>query len=241
MKPKIIKLGSIYFDGKPEVPGSCFNKGALNFGDSVKYKKLEWVEDRGILYATACACFGISWDQLYDQGYIFGRTVNIDGKQYRCRCIKLWNLNSGEVGEWADLLNRYSNRDKLWHWKNVYFLGQEKEGKSVMLAGGRTSKGVSYHYSWFNDFKVGFRPVLEPVKDLLTLTKAVVGKRIAVCSNAGEKILGTVSGFDDYDLVLKTSSPLSSKFVGTVEKDGLIIVSRECPELHFEEASDDEP
>lgn len=230
----------MYFDGNPVVSGSRYLKEALDFGDTVKSKKLEWVEDRGLLYATSCVCYSISWDQLYDQGYIFGRPVTIDGKQYQCRCIKLWDLDSGANGEWADLISRYGNRDKLWHWRNVSFWGQEKNGKSVMLAGGRTSLSTTYHYSWFNDFKIGYRPVLVPMKGPLKLTEAIVGQRIAVCNHMGEKILGTVSEFDDYDLVLAVSSPLSSEFVGAVERDGLIIVSRECPELRFEEVSDDE-
>ena len=242
MKPEIVRLGSLYLNDFPVLPGTSYNNKCLDVGDTEQGMELEWVQYNGTLYGIRCACLNISWDQLNDHGYIFGRPVNIDGKQYQCRCIKLRSSDFGKVGEWAYLLDRYSNHDKIWHWKKTLFWGQEKNGRSVVLAGGRTSLSISYHYPWVNDFRIGFRPVLVPMKNPLKLTEAIVGKQIAVCNHmTGKKILGTVSEFDDYDLVLAVSSSLPSGFAaGVVERDGLVIINRKWPGLYLEEAPDDE-
>ena len=68
LPPEIIKLGSIYFGGEPQVPGEEFIDGDLTFGDTVPGMELSWVKYKDLLVADRCVCDYISWEQLNELG-----------------------------------------------------------------------------------------------------------------------------------------------------------------------------
>lgn len=121
---EIIKVGSLYSDGEVVQPGSaCPGRVSIGLGNTVPGMELQWVKDGDRLIADRCVCVDISWNKLDQQGYIFGRTVMIDGNPYRCRSLKM-ESSEPSSNEWFDLLDKYGDAIELWNW-NIRSFGQE--------------------------------------------------------------------------------------------------------------------
>lgn len=202
----IIRLGSMYLDGQTQdLPFSCQKSTNISLGNTVPGKEIEWVKEKGILVATQCVCVAISWEQLDQLGFVFGRTVQIDGKPYLCRCLKVGAEDDG-LNEWDDVLSKWGSGNDLWNWEHIYFWGQETPLWSDDGLNQRVVRGFSSPYRR-NSVKashqltyVGFRPVLVPLFS--------GNPQILVCSNIklfgprGETITGDLAECDDYDFVL---------------------------------------
>ena len=230
MKAKIVKLGSIIANGEAVPVGSpCLGKEIL-FGDTVPDNELEWVQDGDNLVATRCVCTKVTWDDLNSQGYIYGHPIWIDRRPYFCRSLRL-GMQKGELNEWDDLLDRYGNLDKLWHWKGQRFWGQETTMSpgDHRLRGGRSSREWFSFYgkiAGFEGIMFGFRPLLEPLGDPASLTGDDLGKRIVVYGPDGMSIRGTLSRLDDYDLVLDLDYHLHIRCDWATRRKNTVIVSR---------------
>ena len=229
MKAKIVKFGSITVEGKVVPVGPECRVDSIAFGDTTPGGGLEWVQDGDVLVATRCVCTQVSWEILNRQGYIFGRPVWIDRYPYLCRSLRL-GIQEGDPNEWDDLLDRYGNLDRLWHWKGQRFWGQEITTLGTpQLRGGRTARErVSFcgEIAGFEGDSFGFRPLLEPLSDPASLTEDALGKQIVAYGPDGMSIKGTLSRFDDYDLVLDLDFHLHISCDWAARKRNTVTVSR---------------
>ena len=202
---EIIRLGTLYCDGCPIVPGGYVPSGRpILIGDTTAGYELQWIKAGNLLVADRCACIDISWVALDKLGFIYGTPVEINGKLYVCRSLKV-GADDGDENEWDNLLNVFGEDDNLWHWSNAMFWGQERLPYEPME---RVARGQDFARTRFCGFKgdlssfIGFRPVLEilspPPPDLSHLIK----KEITVYGPQGTVIEGTMTGFDEYDVLI---------------------------------------
>ena len=118
---KIIKLGSICFDGNQTVPGSELFEQQFSIEDTCPGMELQWVDD--------------------------GTKIISDGKSYLCRCLKVGN-NENIPREWDTLLDKYGEDNNLWHWENKYFWGQESAQSLVSGHVMRAVRGYRSARDW---------------------------------------------------------------------------------------------
>ena len=221
---KIKKLGSVYFDDGPVLPGSKLGEQQFSIGDTYSGMELQWVCDGCRLVADRCICINISWEQLNQMGFVFGTPVRIDGELYLCRCLKVGALPD-TPNEWDILLEQYGDDNDLWHWKGMYFLGQETPpdwATHRALRGDETARHWNLGNAAGRGVYVGFRPVLEPL--FPELSDLLVGSNIKVFGPCGEIIEGQLAEYDDYDLVLDAATPSDCNWA--VQHGGQSIISQ---------------
>ena len=222
---EIIKLGTQYLDGFQLDTGLPYEEGILTIQDTVPGKELQWMKVGDLLVADRGLCCAISWNDLNEMGYIFGRAITIDGKEYICRSLSGGTRNG--PNEWDKILDEVGDDDDLLHWKQKYFWCQEmasSEEKRVV----RGYRNARYrHYGWVNtqDMRVGFRPVLEPIVAIPPDLMPLVGKKVRVAVPNWANIEGVLLEFDSYDLVLQTKClipPASSRCVRKAGEKAII-------------------
>lgn len=229
MGAKIVKLGTMYFDGVPADPGASFSKKELSIGDTIRSWELPWVKDGGRLIADRCICVNVSWHQLDRWNFVYGKPITIDGKLYICRCLKVGNDRNGP-NEWCKLMDKFGSDNALWHWEHIYFWGQEtvrKDGSTELecaARGFRSACGWNSFDSRVQLDLIGFRPVLEPLSS--ELPDAFVSKPIRVYGQRGGYVSGTLTSFDDYDLILKPDVPVVNSCGWSVQRGDESIVQR---------------
>ena len=70
---KIEKIGSLYFDGRPQKVGVAYNGEQISFGDAAPGQEISWVRmQSGLLVADRCVCTNISWEDLDKEDFVFG-------------------------------------------------------------------------------------------------------------------------------------------------------------------------
>lgn len=229
MRAEIVKLGTMYFDGVPADPGARFNKKDLSIGETIRGWELPWVKDGNRLIADRCVCTNISWHQLDCWSFVYGKLISIEGQPYICRCLRVGNT-SEEPNEWLELMDKYGDDDALWHWNCRYSWGQEATWKDGTIELECSTRGFHSACGW-NSFDcrvqldfIGFRPVLEPLNT--ELPDAFVGKTIRAYGKQGGYISGILTGFDDYDLVLKLDVPVLYKCGWAMQRGTESIVQR---------------
>lgn len=242
-RSKVIKrFGSMRFNGQPMDVGAEYHDEAFCFGDTVCQKELRWVDTSSILVADRCICTNISWAQLDDMGYIFGRAVRIDGKPYWCRSLEV-GKRPGADSEWDRLLKEFGDSDDRWHWADGYFWGQTIPAETafpddppsrVVRGFVQPSKwwyqGVQEHHSL-----VGFRPVLEPLESMPPFD-TLLGKRLFLYGPQKYPLEGTLVGVDEYDMVLADASSLKSGCSWAVEAKNQQILVRKTDVIWLEVA-----
>ena len=158
-------MGSLYFDDHPTTVGSRYDGQELTIGDTIPGKEITWVEVNGLLIADRCVCVNISAEQLDDLGFTKGKTITIDGRQYLCRLLKV-GAEPNVPNEWDAALDATSEADKMWHWKDAFFWGQEpnEEYPSLRAVRGWVSARL---WGWrsgdatYRTAHIGFRPALK--------------------------------------------------------------------------------
>ena len=96
---EIIRLGTLYCDGRPIVPGGYVPSGRpILIGDTTAGYELQWIKAGNLLVADRCACIDISWVALDKLGFIYGTPVEINGKLYVCRSLKV-GAGAGDENE----------------------------------------------------------------------------------------------------------------------------------------------
>lgn len=227
----IRQFGSIYEAGQAKEPGfECGDQDTFHLGDTVPGKEIQWVElSGGLLVADRCVCTGISWATLNKAGYIFGRIVHIDGKDYICRSLKL-GARGGMLNEWDDALDECGVDDDLWHWKQHFFFGQEISKKNavafcVVRGGMQSSRDRFKIYAGGAGKNKGFRPVLEPLCS--DAPEILVGSNIKAFGPAGESFEGRLADFDSYDLVLTCDSIVPRSCAWAKRKGKAVILARD--------------
>jgi len=226
-----IKLGSLYFNGRPVAVGSEYKNQGLSFGNTDPVNPITWIKSsNGLLVADHTACTDISWEQLDKMDFIFGRPIKIDGAPYLCRSLKV-GAEKGVPNEWDDLLDEFGEEDTTWHWGKAFFWGQESTSELMAY---RAIRGYHSARNWRNTLAsyryvyVGFRPVLEPLSPELLISDDLVGTKLQIWGPTGP-VSGILGDFTDYDLVLKDSDPTTQiTGWGVFQSDGSVLISREA-------------
>lgn len=194
----IIKLGSILLDGAHTNPGNQYKPGHyIDFGDG---DDLQWIIVNGQLIADRPLLICISWDDLNDQGLVFGKQVTINGQQFLCRLLRV-GAETGVLNEWDAVLDAVGEDNALWHWSKLFFWGQESmptDASRRAIRGCGSARHYNWHASSNRHALYGFRPALAP----LLSDNLISGSK--VCAIGGQTVLyGTLLEVTDYDAVVR--------------------------------------
>lgn len=171
------QFGTLYLDAEPQLiaqkPSAIedipvYNgEATISIGNSYRGNIITWIQPNGmdILIADRILLTKVSWDDLNKQGFVDGKEIYIDGMCFRCRLLNVGNIPDIS-NEWDDILDIASEDDGLWHWKGMYFWGQEASmyGASLRaIRGYRSARHWSSGSAIDQSGIVGFRPALEPL------------------------------------------------------------------------------
>ena len=229
---EIVKLGSIYLDGVIQTPGfDCCDSAEISFGDTVPDQEIRWVRLKsGLLIADRCVCTNISWEQLDNQGLVFGTPVQIDGQFYLCRCLTA-DAENGVLNEWDAALDEIGEDNEIWHWEGQFFWGQEISSYKASYRAVRGYYSARYwnHYyrATYRNVSVGFRPALEPLGSEPCSPDTLMGRSAKAYCPGSVTIEGCLVDFSDYDVVLKSSSSLPTDCSWATKEDYNVIISRD--------------
>ena len=143
----IIKLGSLFLDGRPVKTGRQYVPSqTIEVGEMTPSKEIGWVAVNGLLIADQCLLTNVSWDDLDVQGLVFGKEVTVQGLRFKIRLLKVGSKED-VPNEWDDALDAIGEDDALWHWRGKYFWGQESASESSSC---RVRRGYSSarNFNW---------------------------------------------------------------------------------------------
>lgn len=224
----IIKLGSLFLDGRPVETGMQYVPSqTIEVGEMTPSKEIGWVAVNGLLIADQCLLTNVSWDDLDVQGLVFGKEVTVQGLRFKIRLLKVGSKED-VPNEWDAALDAVGEDDTLWHWDHKFFWGQEPVSGSVSS---RAVRGCSSARSWnSNDAAyslpyLGFRPALEP---LPTDPSAIRHSQEALVIGRAGAVAGSLIDATAYDLVIQ---PNADGLIGEVSfaakmQDGTLAVDR---------------
>jgi len=178
MEAKTIKMGSLYIDGKA-MPVNCDECNMydgksydITIGNSVEGKKITWVwvEEISVWIADRGVLCNISGIDLLQAGFIPGKVVEIDGRQFYCRLLRMMKDNVSGLNELYFAKKETYAGAPLWSFETECFWCDEVDAGSpfnrpvVNLAQSVSACVVRYPESTRNE-NIHFRPVLEPAQD----------------------------------------------------------------------------
>lgn len=198
-----LTLGSLYQDSKLVTPGAKYRPGqAISFGDAVPNKAISWVPANGLLIADRCLLNNISWDDLDAQGLIFGKEIKVQGFRFMARLLKVGD-DEDVPNEWDTALDAVGEDDALWHWRKLFFWGQESVpgvASSRAIRGSVSARRWYYGSSSYRDADLGFRPALVPLPtdpSALRLGQAVIAVGRDGC------VVGELVDETQYDFIIR--------------------------------------
>ena len=201
-----LKFGSLYVNDKPIDPGTEYKPDqAISFGTMTPDKAINWVPVNGLLIADRCLLARISWDDLNDQGLVFGREIQLFGFRFWARLLKVGNCE-GVPNEWDSALDVVGENDDLWHWEDMFFWGQETvltDASSRAYRGYRSARLWSWNNSSYRYATLGFRPALEPLATVPTTLK--LGQDVLAIGKDGA-VVGKLMDATTYDLVIQPNA-----------------------------------
>lgn len=162
-------------------------------------KEITWIKKGGVYIAARNIISGVSWTDLYENGWVLGRELELDGRAYLCRLM--------EVGEKAD---RYSEYERLLAFvalepsrTNSLSWGREQTGeKMAAVRGGIGCKNWCSLPYGNRSGACGWWPILEPL--MLALNDASIGQDIEVRKLSSNIVIcGKLLHFTDYDLIIE--------------------------------------
>lgn len=224
----IIKLGSLFLDGRPVETGMQYVPSqTIEVGEMTPSKEIGWVAVNGLLIADQCLLTNVSWDDLDVQGLVFGKEVTVQGLRFKIRLLKVGSKED-VPNEWDAALDAVGEDDTLWHWDHKFFWGQEPVSGSVSY---RALRGYysARHYYWNPSSDrhalYGFRPALEP---LPTDPSAIRHSQEALVIGRAGAVAGSLIDATAYDLVIQ---PNADGLIGEVSfaakmQDGTLAVDR---------------
>lgn len=222
---------SLYIDGVPYKVESVYNggkispSGKISLGPAVPGMEIPWLVRRDSLVACKCLCTFVSWDQLDEQGLVTGIPIRLEDGAYLCRCIRGGD-GVANLGEWSAILAEAQSVQDKFTWKDNFFWCQETVYGRLderVVCGYHSGKYVgSGVASDTRSVSIGFRPILEPLNPAPENFKPLIGTHITLYTAKGTAIEGCVAGVSDYDLDLKSSSPLPDG-CAWAQRDGDII------------------
>ena len=224
----IIKLGSLFLDGRPVETGMQYVPSqTIEVGEMTPSKEIGWVAVNGLLIADQCLLTNVSWDDLDVQGLVFGKEVTVQGLRFKIRLLKVGSKED-VPNEWDAALDAVGEDDTLWHWDHKFFWGQEPVSGSVSH---RAIRGYTSarHWGWSDSSSrhalLGFRPALEP---LPTDPSAIRHSQEALVLGRAGAVAGSLIDATAYDLVIQ---PNADGLIGEVSfaakmQDGTLAVDR---------------
>lgn len=224
----IIKLGSLFLDGRPVETGMQYVPSqTIEVGEMTPSKEIGWVAVNGLLIADQCLLTNVSWDDLDVQGLVFGKEVTVQGLRFKIRLLKVGSKED-VPNEWDAALDAVGEDDTLWHWDHIFFWGQEPVSGSVSH---RAIRGYTSarHWGWSDSSSrhalLGFRPALEP---LPTDPSAIRHSQEALVIGRAGAVAGSLIDATAYDLVIQ---PNADGLIGEVSfaakmQDGTLAVDR---------------
>lgn len=224
----IIKLGSLFLDGRPVETGMQYVPSqTIEVGEMTPSKEIGWVAVNGLLIADQCLLTNVSWDDLDVQGLVFGKEVTVQGLRFKIRLLKVGSKED-VPNEWDAALDAVGEDDTLWHWDHKFFWGQEPVSGSVSR---RADRGYASarHWNWNGSSGrgayLGFRPALEP---LPTDPSAIRHSQEALVIGRAGAVAGSLIDATAYDLVIQ---PNADGLIGEVSfaakmQDGTLAVDR---------------
>lgn len=224
----IIKLGSLFLDGRPVETGMQYVPSqTIEVGEMTPSKEIGWVAVNGLLIADQCLLTNVSWDDLDVQGLVFGKEVTVQGLRFKIRLLKVGSKED-VPNEWDAALDAVGEDDTLWHWDHKFFWGQEPVSGSVSY---RAVRGYYSARCWRNSNAtrshpgLGFRPALEP---LPTDPSAIRHSQEALVIGRAGAVAGSLIDATAYDLVIQ---PNADGLIGEVSfaakmQDGTLAVDR---------------
>lgn len=177
MTYELIKMGSLYLDGKPQpVPQVPIKEGdipkyngtgSIVIGNTVEGKAITWVKPEGmnLLVANRAILCDVNMRHLSSNGFLHGKEISIDGRPYLCRLLKV-GLSRKVPNEWDKCLDIVGEDNDIWHYISMCFWGSEQvPGATLNYAcrGGYSARYWGSTAMWFSSNGHGFRPVLEPL------------------------------------------------------------------------------
>lgn len=224
----IIKLGSLFLDGRPVETGMQYVPSqTIEVGEMTPSKEIGWVAVNGLLIADQCLLTNVSWDDLDVQGLVFGKEVAVQGLRFKIRLLKVGSKED-VPNEWDAALDAVGEDDTLWHWDHKFFWGQEPVSGSVShraLRGYTSARRWDYSSSGYRSAIIGFRPALEP---LPTDPSAIRHSQEALVIGRAGAVAGSLIDATAYDLVIQ---PNADGLIGEVSfaakmQDGTLAVDR---------------
>ena len=99
---EIVKFGNLYLDDDPLMmdvlykPNSDIRIGNTAYSES----PIEWVKVHEALYVARRYLLSyISWSELDEQGFVYGREMSIDGRKYNVRMLQVGDSKDAISGE----------------------------------------------------------------------------------------------------------------------------------------------
>lgn len=224
----IIKLGSLFLDGRPVETGMQYVPSqTIEVGEMTPSKEIGWVAVNGLLIADQCLLTNVSWDDLDVQGLVFGKEVTVQGLRFKIRLLKVGSKED-VPNEWDAALDAVGEDDTLWHWDHKFFWGQEPVSGSVShraIRGYTSARYWSWLASSYRHATLGFRPALEP---LPTDPSAIRHSQEALVIGRAGAVAGSLIDATAYDLVIQ---PNADGLIGEVSfaakmQDGTLAVDR---------------
>lgn len=224
----IIKLGSLFLDGRPVETGMQYVPSqTIEVGEMTPSKEIGWVAVNGLLIADQCLLTNVSWDDLDVQGLVFGKEVTVQGLRFKIRLLKVGSKED-VPNEWDAALDAVGEDDTLWHWDHKFFWGQEPVSGSVShraIRGYDSARYWDWNASSNRDAYLGFRPALEP---LPTDPSAIRHSQEALVIGRAGAVAGSLIDATAYDLVIQ---PNADGLIGEVSfaakmQDGTLAVDR---------------
>lgn len=224
----IIKLGSLFLDGRPVETGMQYVPSqTIEVGEMTPSKEIGWVAVNGLLIADQCLLTNVSWDDLDVQGLVFGKEVTVQGLRFKIRLLKVGSKED-VPNEWDAALDAVGEDDTLWHWDHKFFWGQEPVSGSVShraIRGYTSARHFSWRSSGHRGATLGFRPALEP---LPTDPSAIRHSQEALVIGRAGAVAGSLIDATAYDLVIQ---PNADGLIGEVSfaakmQDGTLAVDR---------------
>lgn len=224
----IIKLGSLFLDGRPVETGMQYVPSqTIEVGEMTPSKEIGWVAVNGLLIADQCLLTNVSWDDLDVQGLVFGKEVTVQGLRFKIRLLKVGSKED-VPNEWDAALDAVGEDDTLWHWDHKFFWGQEPVSGSVSyraVRGYSSARNWNNHGAAYSSPLVGFRPALEP---LPTDPSVIRHSQEALVIGRAGAVAGSLIDATAYDLVIQ---PNADGLIGEVSfaakmQDGTLAVDR---------------
>ncbi len=242
----LLKLGSLLLDGTCTKPGAWYREDTpissgpaeglreISFGSG---KDLVWVVVNGLLIADRTLLVNISWNDIDERNLVFGKEISIDGYRFWCRLLKLGEYQD-EPNEWDAALDATQENNGLWHWRSIFFWGQEQRPAGRVMCGYYLPRNITEdgRSPSTRCTDCGYRPVLE----LLPSDHLVAGSKV---SAAGRQtfLTGTLLDVTEHDAIIKPArgAKLAELDTGTLYAklpDGTVAVDRSQMVVQMKEA-----